>query len=508
MFSLSPEVFLSTLALIGTVIVVSALLSGFVERSGLPQVIVFLALGAVIGPAGLQLVDVGVDSPILRVVATLSLVLVLFTDAVSLDLKEVRERKLLAALVVGPGTLLSAALIALAAWQMLGLSFPLAAILGAALASTDPVLLRGFLRRPSLPSGVRQALRLESGMNDAVLLPIVLVAMAALSSGHMQSSDWAGLITKVLLLSPAAGALVGLAAVASLDFVRRRLGVRRDYESIYSLGVAFAAYAAAEAVHGSGFLAAFAAGVTISALDVELCDCFLEYGETTAEMALLFTFVLFGTSLIWSGLTVAGPLTLAFTLLVFVLRPVAFLPALIPSRITWRDRGLIAWFGPRGLSSLLLVLLAVFGNIPGSRGLLTISCLVVLCSILLHGFSPFVLLRSPKTTGRKRLESTASEDSPKPDTDSGVTCSLACPIDHSSAGERPLSDPEYLDFAELSRLEQSSAPVIVIDARTDRTYNDSELEIPGAVRLHPDHAASDADRLKLPFGAVLAVLCA
>src|SRR3712207_2243045 len=100
----NPELFLSTLALIGAVIVVSALLSGFVERTGLPQVAIFLALGAAIGPLGLGLLDAGVNSPILRVVATLSLVLVLFTDAVSLDLRSVREHKLLSTLVLGPGT--------------------------------------------------------------------------------------------------------------------------------------------------------------------------------------------------------------------------------------------------------------------------------------------------------------------------------------------------------------------------------------------------------------------
>jgi len=72
--------------------------------------------------------------------------------------------------------------------------------------------------------------------------------------------------------------------------------VRRDYESLYSLGIAFTAFAAAETVHGSGFLAAFAAGMTIAALDVELCDCFVEYGAVTAEMLLLFTFVLLGSS--------------------------------------------------------------------------------------------------------------------------------------------------------------------------------------------------------------------
>src|ERR671914_1835041 len=169
--------FVLTLALVGVVIVIAALLSGLIDRSDLPQVGVFLALGAMLGPAGLEVLDVTLDSPTLRVVATLSLVLVLFTDAVSLSVAEVRRHGALAFRVLGPGTLLSAGLIAIAAWLLLGLPPPAAAILGAALASTDPVMLRGLLRRPGLSAPVRLALRLESGLNDAVLLPVVLVAM-------------------------------------------------------------------------------------------------------------------------------------------------------------------------------------------------------------------------------------------------------------------------------------------------------------------------------------------
>ena len=183
--------FLVMLALIGAVIVVSALLSGWVDRTGVPQVAVFLGIGALIGPIGLGLLDAPVDSPILGVVATLSLVLVLFTDAVSLDLKQVREHRLLASLVLGPGTILTTIMIAAAAWYLLGLSIPLAAILGAAIASTDPVLLRGLLRRPGLHNSVRQALRLESGLNDVVLLPVVLVAMEILSrSEPLTGGEW------------------------------------------------------------------------------------------------------------------------------------------------------------------------------------------------------------------------------------------------------------------------------------------------------------------------------
>lgn len=515
----STELFLSTLSLVGAVIVISALLSGFIERSGLPQTAVFLVLGAVIGPSGLGWMDAGLDSPVLRVVATLSLALVLFTDAVSLNLTEVRKNGLLSFLVVGPGTVLSAALIALAAWWLLGISPALAAILGAALASTDPVLLRGLVRRPEVDGSVRQALRLESGMNDVVLLPIVLVATSLLTHNTTQGSfDWGRLAIDMLLLGPAAGVIAGLVGVAALDFTRRKIGVRRDYESIYSLGVAFVAFAAAESVHGSGFLAAFAAGLTVSALDVELCDCFLEYGETTSEMLLLFTFVLFGSSVIWSGLGIIGPATLLFTLAVFVARPAAFLPALSFSRLTWPNRLLISWFGPRGLSSLLLVMLAVFAGVEGSQRLLTVCCLVVLVSVVLHGLSPILILRQKKSAQSGTaaaiaappvppVQETSKVESAQPD---AALTSTSCALDGvcSLAPAAVPTHPEYVSIEDLQEWQHKHAAVILVDSRTDRTYDDSDLVAEGAVRVHPDKAVREAERLQLPKETLLAVFCA
>ena len=487
MTSFNPELFLSTLALIGAVIVISALLSGLIERSGLPQVLVFLGLGAAIGPFGLNLINVDLHSPILRVVGTLSLVLVLFTDAVSLNVADVRKHRLLSFLVLGPGTLFSAVLIAFFSWWLLGLSPGAALILGAALASTDPVMLRALLGRSGLNPAVRQALRLEGGMNDAVLLPMVLVGMMLLGQGHSPKvSDWAHLGMNVLILSPAAGVVVGLAALAMLDLVRKRIGVRRDYESIYSLGVAFAAFAAAEAIHGSGFLAAFAAGLTISALDVELCDCFLEYGQTTAEMALMFTFVLFGMSVIWKGLGILGAATLLFVLAAFAARPVAFIPALLPAKLPWKDRFLIAWFGPRALSSLLLVLLPVFTGLPQGDYLLTICCLVVLFSVLLHGLSPGILIKPPKRRTNITLP----------------------PIVQPAQEQVGVDDPEYISIDEVKNLQTHSGQLVLIDARSERTYNESDESIPGSIRLSPDQAVRTATELQLPKRAVLAVLCA
>ena len=485
---IAADPFLATLALVGAVIVIAALLSGLIERSGVPQVAVLLGLGAILGPYGLGLVDARLSSPILRAVATISLALVLFTDALSVNLKEIRRHRSLTAVVLGPGTLLPALVLMVAARWLLDLSWPLAAILGAALASTDPVLLRGLLRRPDLPSEARLALRLESGLNDVVLLPIVLVAMALLGEGA--PGGWARMLLELFALGPFAGVAIGLIGVATLDLVRRRLGIRRDYESLYSLGLAFAAFAAAESLHGSGFLAAFAAGVTISLVDVELCDCFQEYGETTAEMALLFTFVLLGGSLIWSGFQFFSGPTVAFALLAVLVRPLVLLLALAPTRIERRSHLLIAWFGPRGLSSLLLVLLPVFAGLPGASELFSLCTLVVLLSVVVHGGSMTLL-------GRRTVPAAAPLPQAPP--------AAGLPV---LPGEEPVPVSERMSLEEVDGLRARGAPVVMVDARSHRTYDEIGIPDPHAVRLDPDRPAQEAQRLGLPREGWLVVYCA
>ncbi len=498
METFNAEAFVVWLAILGAVIVASALLSGLVDRTGFPQVAVFLALGAGLGPHGLGLLDVSLDSSLLRVVATLSLALVLFTDAVSLNIAEVRRNATLALRLLGPGTLLSAAIMAFVAWRLLGLDFPLALILGASLASTDPVLLRGLLRRPEIPSPARQGLRLESGLNDVVLLPIVVVAMIlATHAPGRGPGAWSEVLLSLFVLGPAAGVLVAIVGIFALGQVRRRFGVRRDYESLYSLGIAFAAYAAAEAVHGSGFLAAFAAGLTVAALDVELCDCFLEYGEVTAEMLLLLTFVLFGTSLIWSGLARLGFATAAFAVLAVVVRVPVYLLSLAGSGIDRRSAALISWFGGRGLSSLLLVLLAVFAGLPGSEEIFRICCAVVLLSVVVHGGSPMILAWS----ARRRAKAANGESEAKETTEAPGAGAV------DAAGAPAPASGETITLDELGALREAHAPVVIADVRTERTYEPSDLTAGGAVRLDPEAAARDARALDLPRDAWVVAYC-
>lgn len=542
MEALSTESFAATLAIIGVVIVVSALLSGLIDRSGLPQVAVFLGLGAVLGPLGLGVLNLSLDSAALRVVATLSLALVLFTDAVSLNIAEVKRRATLALRLLGPGTLLTAALIGLTGWWLLKLPVAGAAILGAALASSDPVLLRGVLRRRDIPADARQGLQLESGLNDVVLLPVVLIAMIFLNQeASLGSAGIAKVGLNLFLLGPGAGILIGLLGVAALDLMRKRIGVRRDYESLYSLGIAFTAFAAAESVHASGFIAAFAAGMTIAALDVELCDCFVEYGEVTAEMLLLFTFVLLGSSLIWSGLTIINGPTLLFTAITVLIRTPVYLLSLLGSNVDMRGRLLIAWFGPRGLSSLLLILLPVFAGLPGGNYLFSVCSLVVLVSVVLHGGSPMLLARAAR---KRAIRESIAPDSPEvarpfgPEKKDGQAdqdgsnnrkpVARAASSSISSDGKTAANcsdDPDgvcHLDvmsdkievgsqritIEELRRLWQANEPVTILDVRRTRTLEGETTQAKGAVRMPPNHVIERAKELGLKKENWLVAYCA
>jgi len=514
---MGSEHFVATLALVGIVIVAAALLSGAVERSGLPQVAIFLLVGVALGPSGLGLLDIGLESPTLQVISTVGLVLVLFSDAIAADVPEIRRRRRLALLILGPGTLGPAVLIALAAWLLLGVGAASAAILGAALASTDPVLLRNLLRHRSVPATTKLALRLESGMNDVVLLPVVVLAMLALASQKeiVSGAEVARHVVGLFLLGPALGAAVGWLGITVLDRVRRGYGVRRDYESLYALGLALTAYAAAEGVGGSGFLAAFAAGLVVVMLDVELCDCFLDYGEASAEMFLLLTFVAFGTGPIWRGLAVVEWRTLVFVAVALGVRTAVLYPVLARAGVERGDRALIAWFGPRGLSSLLLVLLPVFAGVPGADYLFGVASLVVIVSVVLHGGGIAVQLQrmtrgddAATITGTTATVAVPGARARPPRAALPQAATPAGDNGRETAAAAAARTPETITLDEVRELETRGEAVVIVDARTARSRDGDRLQARGSVRIPPDDAVRSARAIGLAQHATLVVYCA
>ncbi|HYO31077.1 MAG TPA: cation:proton antiporter [Thermomicrobiales bacterium] len=459
------------LGAIGLVVVASGLVSGMVERLPISQVLIFVFLGVVVGPWGLGVFDLGIDSPAVQSLATVSLTLVLFTDAIKINLGQLRTNWILPALALGPGTLLTIAFVGGASWLLFDLTPPMALLVGTILASTDAVLLRDVTRDARIPLSVRHALSVEAGTNDLIVLPLTLF-LALLASGVARSgADWARFAFSMLVLAPLVGIASAWVAIRAVDWLRRRRLIRRDYESIYSIGVAFLAFAAAQLLGGSGFVAAFAAGATIAALDIELCDCFLEYGETTAEIAMLLTFVVLGSALVAAAIGAFGLAAVGFALFcLLVARPVAFLASLWRAEASWGGRLLLAWFGPRGLNSILLLILAVSLGIPDAAGVFGIVATVVLASVVLHGTTATPLAA---WYGRRAHALQLPEE----------TLVDAGSLFHVDGAEPsvPRTTP-----AALWRKLDGGEPVTVVDVRRWQPFESSGRHIPGSIRIPID----------------------
>ncbi len=463
-----PE-FLTVFALIAIVLTLSALGSGLVVRAPISFPILFLGLGFLLGKQGLGIISIGPHDPVLEAVATVSLAFVLFLDAVRLRLDELGKEWFIPILVLGPGTLLTIALIAIIAWIFVGAT-PLQALLfGAVLSSTDPVVLRDVIQDTRIPRSVRQILGIEASTNDVVVLPIVLVLIAVAKGRLGGAADWLTFMVRLVVLGPLVGFVIGAGGAWALGKVDARLGVSRAYQALYGVGLILGAYVAGVAVGGDGFLAAFAAGLATVILNYDLCDCFLEYGEVTAEMAMLLAFILFGAVL--SSLLASvplGPCLVLAALALGVARPLSLGLILWHVTMSRAARAFVGWFGPRGLNSLLLMLLVVQRGIPAGEWLLTVTGVVVIASVVLHGISA-----TPVSAwyGRIVLRETLPEER-----ESSVAGLLS----------ETKNDVSRVSPQELAERLASEHPPRVVDVRTRSAYGTEAMQIPGSIRVLPD----------------------
>lgn len=459
-------------ALLAVVLTVSALASGLVVRAPISFPIIFLGIGFLLGSRGLDLIDIAPDDPTLEAVAIVSLSLVLFIDAVKLQIAELRTGWLLPVLTTGPGTLLTIGLVAVAAMLVFDEPVVSALLIGAALSSLDPVVVRDVVRDVRIPGSIRRTLSLEGGTNDVVVLPAILI-LIAVSQGRAEGiAGWLEFLARLFLLGPAAGLAVGGIGSWLIGWVDRRQPVPREYQALYGIGLVFAAFVLGEGVGGSGFLAAFVAGFAVVLFNNELCDCFVEYGEVTAEMAMLLAFILLGAALSTEIGSVALGSGLLFAALVLgVARPLAISAVLHRATVSRNARLFIAFFGPRGLNSLLLVLLMVHDGLADAGRLFGIVGFVVVVSVIIHGVTATPL---GAWYGRRMAERPLDEE--RESTAAGLF-----------AG--PAADVYRMPVAELAERLAGPAPPLVLDVRTRSQYATDGNRIPGSVRVPPDQVA-------------------
>ena len=460
-----PEL-LAGFALVAVVLTIAGLTSGFVERAPLSFPIIFLGLGFLLG--GLDLLHFGPESALLETVATLTLAMVLCLEALRIGNIGMGGAGFVPILSLGPGTVVIVAVIAVSSYLLLDISVIEALLLGTILASTDPVVLRDVVREERIPASVRQALNIEAGTNDIVVLPTLLILIALANDEASGVGGWTLLVVKVLVLGPVIGFAIGAGAAWLMSRADRRYAVNEVYQSLYGVGIVLLAYATATALGGDGFLAAFAAGFAIAVLNFDLCQCFLDYGETTSEMAMLLSFILFGVVI--SDLFAEVPILAALVLsavVIFIARPLAIGLVLRKAAVSNAARAFIGWFGPRGLNSLLLALLVVGAGVSDSVFLLGIVGVVVTVSVVVHGASATPLSRR---YGEAIMRETHEEER---DDAAGIF-------------EGAASESIRIGARQLSAMLEDEIPPVVLDVRTRSQYEHDHSRIPGAVRVAPD----------------------
>jgi sodium/hydrogen antiporter len=464
--------------LAAVVLTLSALASGIVERAPLSFPIIFLGLGFLIGERGFGLLTLSPEDHTLEAIAILTLALVLFLDAVRMEAEELRGAGLAPILSLGPGTLIIISVAALGANLLLDTSLIESLLLGTILASTDPVVLRDVVRNERIPRSVRRALSIEAGTNDIVILPILLVLIAVANAEAASAAGWVKLLAQVLLLGPLVGFAVGAVGAWLMGKADAAFGISREYQALYGIGLVLLAYAAAQGIGGDGFLAAFAAGFGVAVLNFDLCDCFLDYGETTTEMTMLLSFTLFGVVISDIGLEVSlVPALVLAVVVIFVARPLAIGLVLRRAVMSNAARAFIGWFGPRGLNSLLLALLVVQNGVADAEFLLAVTGIVVTVSVVVHGASATPL---SALYGRAVERRTLQEER------EGTAAGLF----EGPAGETPRIKPEALAI-EM----EGTNPPIILDVRTRSQYERDKRQIPGSVRVPTDHIEDWARRL-------------
>ena len=358
------------------------------ERADLAAPIVFTLLGA--GMAGLGWVNATAAPETLKPLVELALVWVLFSDAARVRIHDLRADlgRVVRLLGIGlPLTILAGW--ALARWLFPDLDGWLALLVAAALAPTDAALGVPVVTNPLVPARVRRLITVESGLNDGIATPVVMLAIAGAAT--VEGLDGAGLGAALAQL--AIGALVGVAIGAAGGYLlrlTRRMGwVAEDFAGIAVLALALVAYLLALVVGGNGFVAAFCGGLAFGAAAGRRGPSELVFLEQASALVSLLIWLAFGAIAIPILIEGFNPLILlyaALSLTVVRMAPVAL--ATIGAGLDQKTIWFIGWFGPRGLASLVFALLALeeLGESQAALAV-TIIAMTVFLSVVAHGAS-------------------------------------------------------------------------------------------------------------------------
>jgi len=374
-------------------ILLYGLFSKIAEKSIVTPPMVFVFIGFLASYFTFDFLKEGVEAPVVEIITELTLILVLFIDASTVNVKKLlKEKKIpLRLLLVGlPITMIFGFLLALPLFP--DLNFWIVLMMALILSPTDAALGQAVVTSNIVPEKVRTAINVESGLNDGIALPPILICVAALSMTDSHGtgfSYWSLFTLKQFIYGPVIGGLVGFIGGKLVEKASNLGWMNATFQRLTSICLAILAYSLAETVHGNGFIAAYFAGLLLGTTNHEIRERIQEFGEAESQALQLFVFLLFGLILVPFAYPLwTWQMWLYAILSLTVIRILPVVISLSGFGLSKGDKFFIGWFGPRGIASILYLLMVVIElRMEGLRTMVAVIVLTVLLSIYLHGIS-------------------------------------------------------------------------------------------------------------------------
>lgn len=363
------------------------------ENSIITAPMIFVIIGVLVSFFDMELLREGPKANFVKPLMEFTLLLVLFIDGSTIDLKSLRKDGGLPARLLGIGLPLTMIFGSLIAFVLYPDVKPLILILMAFILSpTDAALGQAVVTGEQVPRRIRQTINVESGLNDGIGLPPILVCIALLSGSAGEGFDgeyWMGFVAKQFIFGPLIGGLIGWACGKLVEIAYKKGMMSTVYQMLASVAIAILSFSGAELLGGNGFIAAYVSGMFLGTHNELVRERMKEFGEAGSQIMILFIFLLFGMILVplsfpfwdWKAFVYA-----ILSLTVIRMVPVAI--SLFKSGLEFKPVVFIGWFGPRGIASVLYMLMAII--VLGTEGyelMVSVITLTVLLSIFLHGIS-------------------------------------------------------------------------------------------------------------------------
>jgi NhaP-type Na+/H+ or K+/H+ antiporter len=380
------------LAIVAGSVLAVASVSRLLIGTPVTAAMVFVLIGLVLGPLLADEVTFNVRATGVRTLAEATLAIVLFSDASRIKLRALREEYSVPVRLLGVGlplTILAGTGLALILFG--ALSVPEAIVLAVMLAPTDAALGQAVVTEPRLPSRIRQGLNVESGLNDGICVPLLLIALAAADVSDKSESfrHAVRIVAEEIGYGLAAGAGAGVLAAAAVAIGYRRGLMTGRWLQVVPVAGAALAYTVAAGLGGSGFIAAFIAGGVFGGLASAESEPASRLSEELGGLLGGVTLLVFGAILLGSTLKhVTWQVGVYAVLSLTIVRMLPVAIAMLGSGARWRTVAFLGWFGPRGLASIVFAIIVVEDSaLPNLDVILLCTYLAVGMSVFLHGVS-------------------------------------------------------------------------------------------------------------------------